>query len=469
MASVLETFLILFEGDSKDVVKGGQEAKKSVDDLEKKIKSGDQAATQLGSSFLNMARNAVGAFAAIASFNSIVGGVFRAGDFADRLNEASEAVGVSVEELSAWGGAAKLVGGSTEDLISSIQSLSTNMQMMDVLGRSRVKPFFDELKISMTDSHGNMKAVPDLFLEIADAFEHMSKSESFGFGRKLGLSDGTIMLLQKGRRELDALIKRQKELGVVHTGDAQAADAYHDALDTLGRTFQVLGTRIFGDIAPALTWMFEKLTIFARWCQDHEGFIYGFFLGLTAVMGALAVRAAIAAGALLLVSAPIWLIGLAVLALSALIGLLVDDFLTFSRGGDAAFSNVWRGFLWLGQQFGKVIDSMIADLMSFIDLIMKVPNMIRDLIGLPGRLISDVLVRGQNMLASSDSSPLASQTSGSLSAGGGANYKTSNVSIGEINVQTQATDSDSIAGEIGKSLRTEIKQTTNGYDDGVKG
>lgn len=43
--------------------------------------------------------------------------------------------------------------------------------------------------------------------ELAESFEKLSKQESAALGQKLGLDQGTIMLLRRGRREVEDQIR----------------------------------------------------------------------------------------------------------------------------------------------------------------------------------------------------------------------------------------------------------------------
>ena len=65
MASVLETFFILFESDADDVKKGAKDAKKPVDELERSLGQSDRGTQKLGKSLVGLASTAVAGFASV--------------------------------------------------------------------------------------------------------------------------------------------------------------------------------------------------------------------------------------------------------------------------------------------------------------------------------------------------------------------------------------------------------------------
>lgn len=460
---VLETFVILFESDADEVKKGADEAKKSTDKLDDSLKNSNKAADQLGGKFLGMATAATTAIAAFLSVGAITAGVFAAAQYADQLDEASESLGTSVEELDAWGGAAKQAGGSLEGLIGSVRGLAASMAQMDTTGKSKVLPFFKELGIQMTDTAGRARPIMELLPEIASAFEGLSKEQAIGFGRKLGLDTGTIMLLQKGRREVDALIARQKELGTIRQEDAAAAATYNDALDDTARVFRSLFSIIAGDVLPVLTSFLEGFQEIGMWMQDHEGFIYGFFSTLIGLMTVLGVRAALAAIPLLALAWPFIAIGAAVLALSVLMGLLWDDFQKWISGAPSLLAPVWEFFSGLGDSITGIFDRIKENVLGVIN---DIKGAVAGVKGIFGGGNNDIITKAQMELYNASNTPLSSQTAASLTAG---NTSSTAVSINEVNVQTQATDADGISGAIGKSLESQLRQTVNNNDDGIKG
>lgn len=465
--NILETFLILFESNADDVKKGADEAGRATDKLDDKIKDTQSTTDRLGKSFMGMAGQAAAAIGSIVSVGAIVASVFAAANYADYLDETSEALGVNVEQLDLWGRAAKMAGGSTEGLIGSVKSLSAGMAQMDVTGKSKLKPFFDDLGISMTDAAGKARDAFDIFPEIADAFEGMSKQEAIGFGRKLGLDDGTIMLLQKGRREIDALIKRQKELGTISAEDAKIAAEYKDSIDELSFAWRSFAGKIAGDVLPAFTWLIKKLTDIAAWMREHEGFIYGFLTSLTVLFTAIAIRAGIAALAVGALVSPFVIAAAAATAFGVAIGLLWDDFRKWTENPDLSYlDTMWKILTTpVISPAWNAFTNLLEDISDYIDESVQGIGRMLEAIGNIFSFGDRSYNKARLALSAAGGAPINSATSNSISN----SAKSNNVSINEINIQTQATDAQGISAEIGRSMKGQIDQVNSNIDDGIRG
>lgn len=479
MGSLLETFFILFESDAKEVKKGAEEAERSTDKLQNKINSTDAASQRLGKSFLMMVRAAVTSLAAIVSVGAVIGGVFNAARLGNELDRASKSLEINVEELSVWGDAVKDAGGTIDGFISTVKTLSANMAQLDITGRSKVQPFFKELGVSMLDSSGKARQALEVFPEIAEAFEKISKQQSAGIGRKLGFDEGTIMLLQKGRREVEAVLARQRELGVVTQKQAEIAALYDKQLGETRHAFRSFYFEIATGVLPVLTKLlkgFEKIAIFAR---ENGPFMIAFFGTLTAVLGGLAVSAG-------LVSLPFIGIALAVGLAIAAIALLIEDLYRFNTGAESVIGNVWK--LWLNfiesiRQgaheigdiilgiFNEVLDDVAKLITGIIELIAGAADKFSAAIGLKGAFGNigtlQAVGSGQQQLSTAGSAALSSVTSNSISNAGSRFDRSNSVSIGKVEVVTQATDAQGMANGASSALTDQMRQTLNNYDDGV--
>lgn len=75
------------------------------------------------------------------------------------------------------------------------------------------------------------------------------------------------------------------------------------------------------------------------------------------------------------------------------------------------------------------------------------------------------VARGKEQLGAASSSPLVSQTSNSLS--NTTKTKNTTVTVGKVEVKTQATDAQGISKAIGGTMQTQMRQAANNFDDGV--
>jgi len=76
------------------------------------------------------------------------------------------------------------------------------------------------------------------------------------------------------------------------------------------------------------------------------------------------------------------------------------------------------------------------------------------------------VARGKEQLGAASGSPLVSQTSNSISNTAKASKNTT-VTVGKVEVKTQATDAQGISKAIGGTMQAQMRQAANNFDDGV--
>lgn len=359
--AILDTFVLLFEADVSRGKQGMEEAKRGAKDLEGQLKATDEVSNKLGDSFIEMASSLGGFLAATLSFGAISAAVVGAANFADKLDETSQRLGVSVEELSIWGDAAKIAGGSSEAFVGSLDALNTALTQMDVTGKSRALPFLKELGIDMESAAYKGKTAMQLFPEIADAMGKMEKTQAIGIGRKLGLDMGTIMLLQSGRRDLEALLDRQRDLGIVTAKQAEISAAFNDSLDDTAHSFRGVWLGIAESVLPALSWVMSKFQQLGGFLSKHKDFVTGIFLAIGAAITYFVVPPLISAGIAAAVAfAPFLLIGAAVTAVGLAFALLYDDIMNFVDGNDSMIGQMMEKYPIIGQLITGIKDVLMT-------------------------------------------------------------------------------------------------------------
>lgn len=482
MANVLETFYFLFRSDAGELDAGLSESERRARETEDAVRNTDEAAGSLGASFKNVAMQAMGVLAAFVSVGAIIEGVKAATAFNDSLGETAEALEVNVEDLSAWSDAAQASGGSADAFQGTLKGLTAAMAAADTTGKSRLKPFFDELGISMLDAAGKARPVMELLPELAASFEGMSKAQSFGIGQKLGLDQGTIMMLQRGRIGLDEIIARQKELGVTTAEDARIAGDFNDALDDTAHAFRSVFTGIASAILPALTVLNQALQVGAVWIRQNDKLVTGFFMAVAGIVTAYYLPAMYrAAVATTLATLPFIAIGVAVVAAAAAFALLYDDVMTFLEGGDSLTGNLLEWFYGLGivktaiggvtsafEVMSAVIDSIIKAFEWLISKGGQIGDILGNLQGFASEKLTQAMEFGVNAIQSVSGNPLAAQTSASINASNISN-RSQTVNMGGVSVNTQATDAAGIAKGVGQHMGVQMRQAMANFDDGVAG
>ena len=340
--ALLETFNILFTSDAKDVKKGAEEAEKATEELEQKVEETDKAAKKLGGSFVDALTSAQGTIAGLLSIGSIAASVISEAANTDELGKFSDALGLNIEEVSAWGGIVERSGGSAEGFRGSISSLQGSLTEMALTGGGPAAEVFAKLGISAVDAGGKIKSGFDLLPEIADSFEGLTEAEAFSFGQALGLDQGTILTLQKGRDEIDRMLRIQESLGVATEEDAEIARDFQDSMTGLSQVFSAASRNVGSALLPAFTSIIKFIEEIVFFLAENKDLVVGFFIGAAAAITVAYLPAiASAAAATLVAIAPFVAIGLAITAVGAAFAVVYDDIQTFLAGGKSATGEIY--------------------------------------------------------------------------------------------------------------------------------
>jgi len=223
------------KADSSALATGLAKAQKNIDSFGKDVQS--KITDKLASAF--SAAGVIGGIGVLAA------GVVSSGkaimNFAGNLQDASEAMGLTVEQLQGLHGAFMLGGASAEDVDKGISKL---LQNMDTATNSvgPIRDAFDKLGVSFaTLSSGDPNAV---ILAIADGVKNArNPTEAYAAALELLGKSGKKMMagLKEGGDALDELAKKVKKLS---NEDAEAIAKFGDAVDVLKGKLMVLGANI---------------------------------------------------------------------------------------------------------------------------------------------------------------------------------------------------------------------------------
>lgn len=513
--SILDTFFVVFESDTSKLDKGMDDAKKSSDGLKVSLSETDKAAGDTVESVKNLIGSLGGFIAAGMTLASVVSGIKEAADFSDALGKMSDSLGVNIKDVSAWGEAVSMSGGSAAGFQGTLKSMTNDLQQVALTGQSQMMPFLARLGIGMFDTHGKIKNVTDLLPELASKFEGMSKAQSMTMGKKLGLDEGTIMLLQQGRAEVDKQVASMKALDGVTKENAKVSADFHNSTSKISFAMRGLFLEIGTALLPALTWLNEAFTSIIMFLQNHKDFAIGLFTAIGTAITVFLLPPLISAGiAAAVAMAPFLLIGAIVAGVAAVFALLYDDVMNFIEGNDSLIGQISQKYpivgeivhaivdtikeLWkistevfggmaeiimhplqalqkiedafksagnsISQIWGKVIDE-IKSSFNFVDAgIDKVKNgfsAVKSFFGIG----DDTTKNAKKTIDGANSVPLNNITSSAIS--NMAQTKSTNVTVGKVEVHTQATDAEGISKHVGATLQDQIKTAVTNFDDGI--
>lgn len=288
----------------------------------------------------------------------------------DTLDKARARTNLSTEALSSLGFAAESAGVATKSFQVAMQRF-TRRSAEAAKGTGEAKAALEELDIKLTDSSGNMRGTEELLHDVADAFARVKNpADRVRLAFKLFDSEGVglVNMLAQGSEELRRMTRLSKVLGVqMSTEESDAAAKLTDRMGILGATFGGLKNKIGAALAPALTDMAERMSMFvggiSKAISEQSPFIVT--IGKAAA-GVLALSAAFAgmAAVTTLVSVNLPLIGGAFAALTSPIGLVTAGLLgataawaTFTRTGQRASAAIKETF---STTFGGIKDALLS-------------------------------------------------------------------------------------------------------------
>lgn len=420
------------------------------------------------------------------------------------IEKTSDMLDMSMEAWQGWAYAAKQAGLEAEDVRDRLMDLGDWMTDLNVNDSGPLKDFAEQTKTSFKDARGATLSMEEGLMTLADAVAKMDRQQATSWLQQIGFDEKTTPLILKGRKAIEDFVKAGKEQALYSRRDAENARKMREAWQGVTNIYGAVSGAILRALGPAFDMLADKLTAAARWTRENEDSLVVLLTALAAVIARMLTPAlwgmAKAAIAAMGPFAPF--IGLA-LALAA----AFDELWAFASGGNSALESLLR-YLGMSTESIEGLRSVVrgaielfGDLWDLImgtgkgrgeawdrikDKIGAVGAAISDFVGSIGKWISDLLPqwikdlltdndapssgRGNGAprreqdtleaLATGGVGPLAGYRAGDAARPAGNVSSTKNVttSIAQLNIQTQATNADEIARDIGGALQNQTAQ-----------
>lgn len=469
MANIIDALLIAVKMDNTDLDKGLKQAESKVSSFAERIKAG--ALAKLGT---------------LVSAGFIMSEVKNLMAVADELDKIADRIGADVPKLQSWAVASKLAGGSVQAFYGTAERLGGELQRIAVTGKSRLLPFFESMGVATLDASGKARDVFDVLTDVAGAVEGMDKATSSGLLKRLQLDEGTIGLLQMGKKGMQDLIRYERELGVFQKEDTVIAANYNDAMDRLTRSLNMTFLPVMRMFAPVLTEAAKAMTSAFVFMQKHSLALEIALAGIALVVTALVLPSLWSLFIAIMTNPITWII-------AAIVGLILilEDLYVYAKGGKSQFESLWKtlgtgeevmaaiegawDFLKIAAQIAwEVLKAILKGLWMILHSVLvlvaglgvaaaqafkAIGGFINDYFITPLENAWNTLKKIIDNLPSLDGvkdflggryeqffTPITPQLAG---AGAGGN-KT--LEIGKIDIHTQATNADGIAADIGKGI-----------------
>lgn len=268
MATIIDSLIVTLGLNSKPFQKGSKEAEASLEktkgkgrevskDLERSGKQGAEFFNQLQKSALKL-------FAVLTVGSGVVAFTKHVISTGAQLDRMSGRVGESVADLSRWQGAVRQSGGTAEGLLSTVQGITQGFTELKLSGQGPLRDLFQQLGISAVEAGKALTPLQTL-RAIAEKLEGKtwSNADKANMLARFGIPDeGTINLLLKGTKEIDRLLAAQKPYT---DSDARAArkaeESWERIKQNVERTTQVLVLKVV-EAMERLTPLFLKFAEF---------------------------------------------------------------------------------------------------------------------------------------------------------------------------------------------------------------
>ena len=259
------------------------------------------------------------------------------------LDNLSRNIGISRNQLQAWGGMAEMAGGSAEGMKGSLAGLSMGITRLTTMGDTSMVPFFNAFGVALLNADGKARDLDSIMLDLADRFAKMDRVQAYNLAKSMGLDDGTINTLMLGRAEMEKMLEMQRNLYRSGEKEIQVSRELTQARGYLNAQWDSLKAMLADALAPVLLKIVKMVSGFVDYLMKHENSMKHVFEGLAFVLGAVLIPVFIAATASLLAFiAPFAPFILTVGALGAAFLLLYDDYKTWAEGGKSLLD--WKLF-----------------------------------------------------------------------------------------------------------------------------
>ena len=342
MNDVLKQFRIVFGIDTKPLDSGVQKAESTL--------------KRFGRVFNSIA-------ATYFSYKIMQGVINGFADFNTKLGHSTSLMGYNIENVSAMGGALKRFGGDTQSVINSLNALNSGLQDAKFGGGALID-VAKRYGLSISTSNGKLMSAEQLLKSLSYQLQRYDKQTRVAIASQLGLDESLVRAFSNGGAELQRLIDKQKQYGIITAKDVRISDNFNNAVLDLKDSFGGVVKMFSRLVLPLLTKLIKLLTSFVEFMKKHKQFVIAFFSALLiamipvlAILGKMAVASAAA-------FAPIY----AVVGVITAIALVVEDIYYYFMGWDSVTGDLVKKFPLLGKALETIRPIFMAIKQAFSDI-----------------------------------------------------------------------------------------------------
>jgi len=269
-------------------------------------------------------------------------------------------------------------------------------------------------------------------------------------------------MLQQGRREIESVIAKQKELGLVSQQNTEVALKFNVAVMDTQQAFRGVFLELSLAVLPVLTRFLDIITPAVEYLRQHIDLVKGALIGIGAIAaGFLAV--------FIVMNAMVVGIAVGIAALIALFALAYEDVKYFLEGQKSLIGDILKKWPLVGVVAKAAFEGLKETLWALIAPFRLIESLVEKIFSYfkgPNKTLTVDIKNGQGLLNQASTSPFNPITPASLIASRTFSPSRS-ISTGPITINTQATDADGIAAGLQNGLNEHLWQSNSNFDDGV--
>lgn len=261
MATVIDQLVVKlgldasgFKQGEKDLNTSLEKARKGTDKTAKQMKDSGKDAAAFFGELQKSALKFMAALAAGRGLYNFVQNTIKGGASLQRL---ATNLQTTTDSLHRWGQAVKQNGGTVEGFQATIQGLSAGVTELMRGGNENLRGFLSTLGIGLQDASGKAKTMEQILLDVSSAVEGgrlgPSRANQVNFLQQMGLDEGTINLLLKGRKAVEQALAAQTGY---NESDAKKALEYEQkwlqAQEKINGYMRELTYKLLPSVLPAI-------------------------------------------------------------------------------------------------------------------------------------------------------------------------------------------------------------------------
>ena len=314
-------------------------------------KATQQSADKIQGIVDNLSKSIIKGFAAIGAMDFLKSAVDGFVKLSTQLDNLSYSTQASTGELQAWGEAVKRNGGTAEGFYSSISNLSAKLREMQTSFGSEGQLAFARLGINVKNANGSMKTSIQVLTELGDKFKNLPQAWRFKLAEQLGLDQATMRTISEGNVKVSELVGKMQQLGLTNQNNTAKGVAFRNTMLDLNLVWQSLSNTMTQLLLPPLKKFAEIATTVVIFIRNNSYLVKAALIAISTVITLTLIPAFVS---LITTMRPFFIIG----AIIAGLTLVIQDFIVWINGGDAAFGKLYASIFGTKEQAEEFLSKL---------------------------------------------------------------------------------------------------------------